>query len=117
MSTAVRRDGVVATAMTAAVATTTASRCGQRGHKEQRDHRERDAAAAHGTLHRRSVARRGATGTVLYLKHPKWATGQKRFRFRLQAPPREPPAAWFYTYVLNHQRRQYGNGADRMSGP
>ena len=76
MGTAVRAAGrVVAAAKTAAVPTTTASRCGQRGHEEQRDHRKQDAAAAHGTLHRRSVARRGATGTVLYLKHPKWASG------------------------------------------
>jgi len=53
----------------------TAATChSHRGGKEKRDHGDEDAAAAHGSLHRRSVARHGARRGV-YRKHQKWASG------------------------------------------
>jgi len=53
----------VTSTVTAAPMAATAATChSHRGGKEKRDHGDEDAAAAHGSLHRRSVARQGATG-------------------------------------------------------
>jgi len=67
----------VTSTVTAAPMAATAATChSHRGGKEKRDHGDEDAAAAHGSLHRRSVARHGARRGV-YRKHQKWASGSE----------------------------------------